>query len=81
MSRIPLATHGITTKPQAPRPAAALTNTESSPFPPPLYHLLRKEQGMLKLLQLVAPPGAGGSLAKLWARLHPRGGEEEHTTA
>ena len=58
-------------------PAAALTNTESSPLPPPIYHLLWKEQGTLKLLQLVAPPGAGGSLAKLRARLHPHGGEEE----
>lgn len=32
---------------------------------------------MLKLLLLVAPPGTGGSLAKLPARLHPHWSEEE----
>lgn len=74
---ISLATHDITAKLQALTPAAALTNTESFPFLPPSICLPWKEQSTLKLLQLVAPPGAGGSPAKLQARLHPHRGEEE----
>jgi len=36
-SCIPLTTHDITAKPQAPMPAAVLTNSESRLLPPPIY--------------------------------------------
>lgn len=43
-SHIPLVTHDITAKTQAPVPAAALANPESLQLPPPVYPVLWKEQ-------------------------------------
>lgn len=48
-----------------------------TPNPSCCLSRLWKDQGTLKSLLLVAPPGAGGSLAKIPACLHPHRSEEE----